>query len=71
MTIAHLNRIILSLGTYFFILICCQRKLRDAPQNKESALVKVRRYAAHVIKFNKYLAVFSGVKESEKGVRQH
>ena len=39
-TIDHLNFNILGLVKYFFMLMQCERKLRDAPCNEEAAGIK-------------------------------
>ena len=71
-TISYLNRFILGLGMYFFFPVnnlskqeCAMRQGVSKPRE-----LKVRRYAAHLIDINDYLATFPEAKESNNIVEK-
>ena len=60
-TIANLNHVILVLGAYFSPIDVLS-KLNCGMRHgmRKSCELKVRRYAAHIIKLNEYFAAFLG-----------
>ena len=66
-TTTYLNCNVLDLGTYFFLLMSSQKEEKVMRRGmRKPCKLKVRRYAAHMIKINEYLDVFLGAKASEK-----
>ena len=62
-----LASIVLVLVTYFFLLMRCPiKKLSMRCRMRSTRGLKLRRYTTHLVDINKYLAVLSGAKISDK-----
>ena len=67
MTTAHLSRIVLGLGTYFFPVNALSKQKRAMRRGiRKSRELKVRLYAGHLIDLNDYLDAFPVAKASDK-----
>ena len=63
----HLNRIILGLCTYFFLINMLSKQKRAMSRGmRRVRKLKVRRYTACMIDINKHLEAFPGYKASDK-----